>query len=266
MTERNHRIRFMADNWATSANITASSASASFPVTNLGNEARSKVHRPTSMTDQWITVDLGASLEVGFVALTGPLGQPFGISHGATCKIQMSNLDQWASPPVDLTLPVTDRGAARFMDDQADSTYRYVRFSYSDPGNAIASFSHVYVGPYDTLTVSNVGRGFQKTTIDPSVEQVADDGARFYRSKPKYDLLENINMIYVKAADRRALESLVSRMGKSRPFYVSLDPTLLISTGLDEFTRWVQFAQEPVFVHEIADRFSMVGLSFREAQ
>jgi hypothetical protein len=41
---------------------------------------------------------------------------------------------------------------------------------------------------------------------------------------------------------------------------------LHISESLSEYTRFVRFEREPVFVHQRADTFSFTGLSLREVE
>jgi hypothetical protein len=272
MTTRNHRIRFMAENWAHSGNVTVSSAESSFPATNLANDFRFKLWRPTAMTAQWVKVDVGASLPVGFVSLIGEQDIPFAISQGATFKIMGSNIDfptaaTWLSTaPLILDMDWTDLGGMRFLDDQADTSYRYWMFYFDDPDNQIGSFSHIYVGEYITIHFSNVARGFQKTHLDPSVSQESDSGAMYFRSRPKYQSFDNAAINYLIYDDLVNLEQIVFKQGTKRPFYVSFDPLLMISNSVTDYCRFVRFEREPVFVHQRADRFSFTGLSLREVE
>lgn len=266
MSTRNNRIRFAAENQVTSSNISSTTANASFPLSNLTNDFRYKVFKPTSMTAQRITIDLGWIGYVGFVALIGQLDEPFPISQGATFKIQANNVEDWTSPPLDLAMTWGGLGGFRFLDDQADSSYKYWSFYFDDPQNEIGSFSHIYVGEYQTLTFSNVTRGFQHTHIDPSVAQESDSGALFFRDRAKYKKFDNVGINYLTKSDYDQFEQIVFNQGKTRPFYVSFDPLLEISADLTELTRFVRFDREPVFIHQKVDRYSFTGISFREVE
>jgi len=255
----------MADNWVTSANITATTEESSFPVSNLANSLRHKAHRPTSMLAQRIIVDFGSPLSPGFVGLVGLSGEPLGISEGATLKVEFDNLNQWSSPALSLDLSRDDIAAYRFLDDQADVAYRYASIYYNDPENSAATLSYLYIGPYDTLNVrSNVSSGFQKAYLDPSKISESEGGARYSRKRTKYLQIDGLGMLYLNASDRRTMEQVFHDVGLTEPFFVSLDPTLLASSDLSELTRFVTLTQTPSFVHVKTGTYSCVGLSFRE--
>lgn len=270
---RNHRVRFMTNNFITTSNITATSENSSFPLSNLVNSLRHKVYKPTAMTDQGLIVDLGAPYPIGFAALISPLGTPFPVSQGGSVKIQADNINvasNWSgSPSLDLTMSWSDLGAFRFIDDQSatpdDYSYRYWRFFFDDDYADIGGFSHAYLGSYTTVANRNIQRGFQKKTIDPSIIQESDSGGAFYvNNKLKYNTISNAGVIYIDASDRRELEQMVFDVGISSPFYVSLDPTLQIGTSLDELTMYARFVDTPIFAHVKADIYSMVGITMKE--
>jgi hypothetical protein len=254
----------MADNLATVDNTTFTSEDSSFQVENLFNDFRFKVYRPTAMTAQRITVNLGFPYPVGFVALLGPLGEPFGIGSGETFKIEANNLDSWGSPPLTLDMSASERGGFRFLDDQTSYSYQYWSFYFNAPTSSIASFSNIYVGDYHTVSFSNVARGFQHTTVDPSQQQEAESGALYFRERTKYEAFDNITMNFLEASDYRTMKLFAEEVGVSRPFYMSLDPTLEITQSLGELTRFVKFTSPPIFPHARYDRFSFAGINVRE--
>jgi len=260
----------MANNFITSSNITAASEEASFPVTNLANNHRHKVYKPTSMTSQWILVDLGLPYAASFVALIPQLGEIFPVSQGGEVKIQADNFNTptvWSSPSLDLTMSHSDLGAFRFQDDQTGSyAYRYWRFYFSDTAD-VGSIAHAYVGDYITATTRNINRGFVAGTTDPSIVQESDSGAAFYvNEKTRYQVMNNGSVLWIPRSERQDLQQFVHDVGVGTPFYVSIDPTLVVSDSLDEWTRRVRFnGQTPAFPHYQGDVFSMVGIEMREA-
>lgn len=271
MTTRNPRIRFMHNNFVTASNITAKTAEASFPVTNLANNHRHKVYTPTSMSAQWILVDLGVPYAASFVALVPQLGDKFPVSQGGQVRIQADNFNTasvWASPSLDLTMSHSDLGAFRFQDDQTGSyAYRYWRYYIDDSFANVGSIAHAYVGDYLTITTRNIVNGFVAGTVDPSIVQDSDSGSSFYVSeKTRYQMLTGGNVLWIPRSQRQDLQQFVHDVGICTPFYISIDPTLVVSDSIDEWTRRVRFnGQTPAFPHFKGDVFSMVGIEMREA-
>ena len=66
-----------------------------------------------------------------------------------------------------------------------------------------------------------------------------------------------MTIAYMTAADRLAMEQLFYNWGISAPFYISMDPQLLVSTDLSELTRYVYFSTLPKFTHIKANIYSV---------
>lgn len=219
-------------------------------------------------TDEWILIDLGAPYAVTAACLISLQGEDFPISQGATFKIQGNNLNVWTAPTLNVSMTWSDLGGFKFLDDQSDYTFRYWRFYWTDKQNGLGptgfQFSHIYLGDYTTLTNRNVASGFSKSHEDPVDIQESDGGAEFFNLRTKYQTIENLTLPYLDASERRQLEQDYFEYGLSKPFYVSLDPTLMISDSLNELTRFVRFTRPPTFVHHRTDTFSMANISLRE--
>jgi hypothetical protein len=218
-------------------------------------------------SEEWVKFDFLTQRPVDFVALLGRIDRAFSLSSSATVKLQLNNSDAWTSPSVDASITRHDRGAFRFQDDLGSSSYRYCRIYIRDRLNTAGpnlELAHVYVGDYVTFSTTNVGLGFQKSTVDPSERVESDAGAVFWRRKPKYRKFSNVNVGQILASERQAVESLFETVGLTTSFYMSIDPTLVISTELAELTAYVNFASEPTFTHVIRDYFNM-SAEMREA-
>lgn len=373
MTDRNHRIRFCANNLAAgaAATLTASSALVSFPASNLTNDLRFKVWKPAgnftidstnnkiyindgsnktitltsanytystlashiqtqlntsssswtctystttfkftigrasgtstlrltqtsgaawstlgytgasdfsagtgtaadeqrNHTSEYIDIDLGVASELGFFSLLGPLGEVFSISDVATVRLYGNTTASMTSPALTVTLTPDTHGVYQFLDDNADTTYRYWRLEIIDKLNTVGpegfEFGYLYLGDYTTIERRNVGVGLEKRQVDTSTELTSESGAAYFQSGFKYLEFDSVSINYMDAADRRALEQLFYDLGRGTPFFVSFDPTLLVSESLSELTRYVVFADEPTFSHIKADVYS-VRMRFKE--
>lgn len=218
-------------------------------------------------TAEYIDIDLGVASAITFLALLGPLGEIFSLSDSATVYLYGNTTSSMTSPALAVTLSPDTHGIYEFIDDETDTTYRYWRLKIVDRTNTAGplsfKFGHLYLGDYATIEARNVAAGIDKRQVDTALAQESEGGALFFQTGIKYTLFDQVSITYMDAADRLTLEQAFYDLGKSTPFYVSFDPTLLVSTSASELTRYVVFNSDPVFTHIKADIWS-VRLSFRE--
>ena len=218
-------------------------------------------------TSEWIRVDLGVASEITFVSLLGVLGEVYPLGDTATVTLKANTSMAFSSPALSVTLTPGTHGMSDFLDDEADTNYRYWQLEITDRLNTLGptgfEFGHFYLGDYVTIESRNVASGFNKYQVDTSTAEESDSGALYAQAGFKYMKFESVEIGYMEASDRRALEQAFYDLGKYTPFYVSLDPTLLVSDDITELTRYVVFEDEPKFEHVKADVYS-VRMSFRE--
>lgn len=218
-------------------------------------------------TEERVTFDLGYNATINFFAMIGPLDELFSISADATITLMASNLNLWDNPPLSVNISVTSKGAMRFLDDLGDTGYRFWRVRVVDrlaiAGPTAMSIGVLYLGDYLTLSNRNISVGFGTDTIDPSTITESESGALHFDTRTKYTKFSSASIGLLDRDDKDNLKQMFDVLGKTTPFFVSIDPTLCISNGLDEFTKYVIFGSEPSFNHVIRDIFSMT-LEFRE--
>jgi hypothetical protein len=218
-------------------------------------------------TSEYVDIDLGVASAITFFGLLGPLGEIFSLSSGATVRLYGNTTSTMTSPALTVTLTPDVHGVYKFLDDQTDTTYRYWRFEFIDKTNTAGpesfQFGHLYLGDYTTIERRNVANGFEKKMVDTSEAVSSQNGALYFQTGLKYMAFESVSIQYMDASDRRELEQVFYDLGRSTPFYVSMDPTLIVSDDASEFTRYVVFDQEPTFTHIRSDIYS-VRMSFRE--
>lgn len=226
---------------------------------NFASDAR--VH-----TDESVTFDLGYNAPITFFAVINPLGEAVPFSTNATVKLQANNINLFTAPPLDITLDISPGGIFRFLDDIADTGYRFWKFSFIDNnspnGPSGFNISYIYLGTYTELS-RNISVGFQDITVDPSTRTESENGALYFDEKIRYDKITNASIGYLSREDRKIMKQLYFDYGSTTPFFFSVDPDLCISDELYEFTKYVIFDEAPVFQHIKSDIFSM-SISFRE--
>lgn len=218
-------------------------------------------------TNEGAIFDLGYNATIQFAALIGPLDEIFPISTNATITLMGSNLDQWEAPPFSTTIDVTDLGAMKFLDIYDDTGFRFWNFVIEDRENPNGpeglSIGHLYLGDYITLDNRNISNNFGKMDVDPSETAVSESGILHFDTKTKYSTFDSMTIGLLERADKDNLRTMFNDLGKTTPFYVSLDPTNCFTDEIGEMTKYVVFSKEPKFKHVIADTFSM-SLSLRE--
>lgn len=221
-------------------------------------------------TSETLLFDLGYAAEIRFFGAISKLDEVFSISTNATIKIQANNLNQWTSPPLDISLTRYDSGIYQFLESEtySDTKYRYWRFYIEDRANPLGpsgciKISNVYIGDYLSLTTRNIVNGFTKVVADPSIRSESENGALYFDKRTKYTLLSSIGFAYIEQDDRQTLETLYDRVGLTTPFYISIDPGLNISNQLDDLTKYVIYDSAPQMDHVISSKFNY-SISFRE--
>jgi len=213
--------------------------------------------------------DLGAQRPITFFSIISKKSEQFTLSTSAVLTLRGDNI-----PPVigttaafERIVTVGDEGVFEFLDDTADTSFRYWQLVVQDKTNPLGStalkFGVIYLGDYLTLSARGLARGFTKKKIDPSLKNTAESGAVYYKIKNKYWTFTGLSTQYLKDADRKDLEQFFEDVGNHAPFFISLDPTLCVSTKLSELTKYVRFEGDPSLVHVKTDTYSM-GFNVRE--
>jgi hypothetical protein len=217
------------------------------------DEARNHTHES-------VIYDLGSAKAIDFFACVGLVGETFTISDQATVTLKGNNVSSFTSPAVSKTPTRTDDGIFYF-EDTDDMTYRYWEFKFIDRENTVGpegfNLSHIYLGDYDTLTTTNIAPGISKSLIDLTTTQVSDAGSKFYRSRSKYWQFGNVGIQHLTESERLELQTFFQANGVGEPFYISIDPTLEVSSTINEYTKLVSFDNSPIFSHVIRNLYNV---------
>ena len=207
-----------------------------------------------------VIFDLGYNAEITFFAMIGPLDEAFSLSDTAVVKLQGSNLNQWTAPPLEIILDPTDEGIFQFLDSVDDSKYRFWRIYIEDKYNTDGpsfSIGHIYIGDYVTLSARNVKSGFQVELVDPSESTISENGAIFFDRKQEYHRFNQMVIPFLTRADKDQLRVMFRKLGKTTPFYLSIDPRNAATDSIEELTKYVVLENQPIFTHVKSDFFTM---------
>lgn len=213
-------------------------------------------------TSERMSFDFGIPREVTFFSVYQSVDSQFSISTAATCTLKANNIDDLASAPYSKTLTVTNEGIFHFVPDDEQDFYRYWWFDFEDRENSEGpeSFSlKIWIGDYVEPVTRNFVNGFSITKVDPSIVSVSTNGVKYFNRKSKYKRISNVGIEWVTGEDRVSINDWYDYTGISRPFFISIDPKILISSGLQEFTKLVTFDADPDMNHL---RYNYYGFNF----
>ena len=243
---------------------TITSEDSSYPFTNALSTVRSLVYKTTSNTNQAITVDMGYPDKITAFGLFGPLNQALGITEFGTITLSANNINDFTSPPFQVTVNQNDQQAIWFADSTTDTNYRFWQVLINDPGNPdFISFGYIYLGDYTAPILRNVNRGFNWTTIDPTTTAKSVNGTPCFDVKNKFDTFGGLELGFMTTDDRKTMQDLYDRIGQYTPVIVSIDPTSKITTDLNELTRLARFSSQFSATHAVFEYFN-VSFSLEE--
>jgi len=204
---------------------------------------------------EYLTIDIGINQEIGFVGLVGPINEKLGLSGTADVRIQGNNLNVWTAPPTDVSLSIGGTGAFAFP----DTSHRYWRLVIKDRGNPAGptalKISYLTISTAVKFAVTSIANGFTVQYLDNSTVLVSENGTKYFDTRPKlWTLGGEIQFVY--SDERRDLEQFFFDAGISQPFFVSVDPGLLVFENHGEVTKFVRFSDSPALTHIIRDYFN----------
>jgi hypothetical protein len=208
---------------------------------------------------EWVKYDGGGSADISFAALIGDLSETFQVSGSAVVTLEGNTVDSWTSPAASTTLTKTTDGMFAFNDDSI-SNYRWSRLTIDDKVNPLGpefNIGYLYMGPYTNLT-SNIQVGFSAFKSDPSVLSYTDGGQFYVDVKTKVNSYNGLSIIRVGPADKLKIDQIYENVGLHKPFFLSIDPTVVISNNIGEFTKFVRFTSPPQFSHSKYNQFDVV--------
>jgi hypothetical protein len=211
-------------------------------------------------TGEWIKVDMLIPQQAEFCAVVGNANEVFS-APTATVKLQGNNLDLWDSPPVEVTLEVSDLGCFAAPEDL--QACRFWRVFIDDRKNNSIGISAVYIGSAVKTTNTNISTGFTRNRADTSIRLYSEGGQLYVTRRPKVLTLTNTGMLYLGAQDRIDMEQLIYDLGVNKPFFLVLDPGLNVSASLKDMTHYVYQNGDASLTHVLRDYYN-VSFDFRE--
>ena len=215
-------------------------------------------------TSECWTVDLGVAKDISALIAITTAGATFPFSSAGTYTLKASATNNATTPwgaSYDAVYSPTqsDDGLHAFF---TTATYRYWQLEMIDrtnTGGPTFDLAVIYLGDYVEPTTYDLNLGFERVLVDPSVRNEAESGALFHRRMTKYWSYRALTVGLVSDTDRTELERVADELGRTTPFFVSLDPDAAISSEVAEFTKYVVFDDDMSRAHQL---WKYYGLSF----
>ena len=203
-------IRFLWQNYHPDATVTASSASADWPISFLQNRWPTLVHRTTGVSAEWWKWDLGMAQTIKYFVFWN-----HNFTSGATLTLQANSEDSWGAPPYSAS--VTWR--AEKLIHYPDQNYKWWRLVVANAGNpdGYLKGGYTYLGSYFEPTYNYQNK--RKELIDPSIVSLSSEGQVAIADRTKYKALV-YDFAAVTDSDKSTLEAIWGTLGLGEPWFL----------------------------------------------
>lgn len=228
--------------------------------TNITDTASASAQSANEQRLHWpyefIKIDFGYYPDIGFFGLIADSSKPLNISPMASVIIEANTLDDFTSPAVSFALTRSDRGVFKFFDDD-DYNYRYWRVRIEDnfAENEI-EIGNLYLGEYSKFKIHYNAQGAKNFLDDRSEISEAESGQLYSFYKAPQRVYDSVLFEAFNRTEKDFLNDIFNRFGIGKPFYVSIDPKLEITSKLDDATFFCKFDAKPEYTHVVGDLYN----------
>lgn len=198
-------------------------------------------------TSEWMRWDFGTSVNPKAFVLIGLRNTAIGLSETATIKLQGNATDVWTSPSYDQTLTYNSNAIHIFSSTGLHtSALRYWRLVITDTANTngYLEISNLYLGDMLVFTQGAVQFPLKITKVDLGSASYGRSGTRF---SDEIQMTDEIDLQWSALSDSECeeLQDMMYLVGRTKPFFIALDPDEIFSTTGETQTRYVSFISNP---------------------
>jgi hypothetical protein len=245
-------IRFLWNNLADAATLTASSESADFPVSNLKDRRYKVHHRTTGVASEWWKWDLGTAQNIYAF-----LFWYHNFQSGATITIQANTVDSWAAPAFEEVLTWSTFKLVKLF--SSVKTYRWWRLLVADAGNPdgyLRAGRPFLGGQFEPSR--NFTKDWEEEIVDLSEVEYSDGGQAFANEKDIYSQID-LQFLRFSASDRDTFKTIAQAVGKKKAFFIILEPSDPVNTAY-----YVHSIVDWKIIHVYAYQCYSLALTLRE--
>lgn len=203
-------MRILYDNEVLTATITASSETTYFEFdTALVDTRLSRVGRTTGDTSENIVFDMGAAVDVSYVAILA-----HNLTGSATVTLEGNASDSWGAPSFSQSITA---GTDALIENFTEDSYRYWRLTFADASNpdGYIQIGYVYLGTFLQMPGMSPGQIIPRKSNSSS--QKSQSGQLYGDVRLKFKAAE-INIPVAEESDRTAINTFFNTVDVVRPF------------------------------------------------
>ena len=234
-------IRFLANNLVETAQLTASSENAQFPISNIQHDFRTKVWRSTSNNDS-IVFDLGSIEPVDYIGIVDNWQNGFGVS---TITVEANGTDEWTAPAFSTTLTF-DQQFGVGVKEIAEQNYRFWRFVFTST-LGYCEIANLFIGKAVNIETNGINYRWSYKNMDVK---------KFSRSRYGQEFIDDIaqrkelNGLRIKVMNTTELDKFFEVFDNRRtvkPMFIEFcDPSSTILNNINRLNGMYKFMTEPV--------------------
>jgi len=250
--------KFYCNNLIYSATLTASTANAAFPVSNLASDFRTKVWRSTTNSDN-VVLDFGSAVAVDSVCVVDNWQDGFGFD---SMTIEANATNSWGAPAFTTTLTKDDTfgiGIKEFT----EQTYRFWRIVLTST-LGYCELSHIFIGKRTEITTNGISYGYRFSEQDNLQTASTVYGQTFFDDYGTIKELSGITLETLNVSELDSVLELADFCRTTRPFYFDhcSDAGSVLSDD-DRMKGLYRLTSEVSFTHKTAGFFD-VTINLRE--
>lgn len=207
-------FKLLDTNLVDQATLTPSTVNALFPVSNLKDTRRSKVFRSTSNSSS-IVIDMQETSEVDTIFVVADKRAGFGVS---TVTVEFNGTSDFTSPAYSIAVPFSTVFGIGFV-EFTKIEYRFARVVMTS-SLGYCELSKVYIGKKIPMQRS-INFGWTIKDNELSISQKNRYGQMFTDVIGRQKII-NVSMSYLDKDDLDLINSLLDRVGETKPFYMIL--------------------------------------------
>lgn len=234
-------IRFLSNNLVETAQITASTENAQFPVSNIQEDFRTRVYRSTSNADS-IVFDMGSIEPVDYIGIVDNWQNGFGVS---TILVEASATDSWGAPAFSTTLTF-DSTFGVGIKSFTEESYRFWRLSFTST-LGYCEVANLFIGKAVNIDTNGIAFNWAYKNRDIKRSKSTRYGQEFIDDVTQR---KELNSIKIKVMNTTELDSFFEVFDNRRtvkPMFIEFcDPSSTISNNNNRFNGIYKFLNEPV--------------------
>lgn len=207
---------------------------------------------------EWIQVDFGYTPNIGFLGIISTSLKEFSFSANANVKVMASEVENFDDPAFEMFIPnITKEGLFQFFTD-AEYDFRFWRIEIEDNENSHdVEFGYLYLGEAHTFDERYNDQKATESYTDLSEVTVTENGSKISFERQLMKKYNPIVFRMVTPETRAFMFDIFKRFKTIRPFFISIDPEVEITSEIQELTFFCSFSSSPSSLHYAGKRWDL---------